>query len=43
MNINEEMKLHKWSQDMVEQQASGLSQKQWCKIKGIPATTEEAF
>lgn len=39
MNINEEMKLHKWAQDMTEQQNSGLSQTQWCKMKGIPATT----
>lgn len=39
MNINEEMKLHKWAQDMSEQQSSGLSQTQWCKRKGIPATT----
>ena len=39
MNINEEMKLHKWAQDMAEQQSSGLSQTQWCKMKGIPATT----
>lgn len=39
MNINEEMKLHKWAQDMAEQQSSGLSQIQWCKMKGIPATT----
>ena len=29
MNINEEMKLHKWAQDMAEQQGSGLSQIQW--------------
>lgn len=39
MNVNKEMKLHKWAQDMVEQQNSGLSQTQWCKMKGIPATT----
>ena len=39
MNINEEMKLHKWAQDMAEQNSSGLSQTQWCKMKGIPATT----
>lgn len=39
MNINEEMKLHKWAQDMAEHQNSGLSQTQWCKMKGIPATT----
>lgn len=39
MNINEEMKLHKWAQDMAEQQSSGLSQVQWCKMKGIPTNT----
>lgn len=39
MNINEEMKLHKWVQDMAEQQNSGLSQVQWCKMKGIPTNT----
>ena len=39
MNINEEMKLHKWAQDMAEQQNSGLSQAQWCKMKGMLATT----
>lgn len=39
MNINEEMKLHKWAQDMAEQQSGGLSQAQWCKMKGIPVTT----
>ena len=39
MNINEEMKLHKWAQDMAEQQNSGLSQAQWCKMTGMPATT----
>ena len=39
MNINEEMKLHKWAQDMAEQQNSGLSQVQWCKMKGIPSNT----
>lgn len=33
------MKLHKWAQDMAEQKASGLSQKKWCKMKGIPTTT----
>lgn len=39
MNVNEKMKLHKWAQDMAEQQSSVLSQTQWCKMKGIPATT----
>ena len=39
MNINEEMKLHKWAQDMAEQQSSGLSQVRWCKTKGIPTNT----
>ena len=39
MNINEEMKLHKWAQDMAEQKSSGLSQKEWCNMKGIPTNT----
>lgn len=39
MHINEEMKLHKWAQDMAEQQSSGLSQVQWCKMKDIPTNT----
>ena len=33
MNINEEMKLHKWAQDMTDQKSSGLSQKEWCSIE----------
>ena len=39
MNINEEMKLHKWAQDMADQKSSGLSQEKWCKMKGIPTNT----
>lgn len=39
MNINEEMKLHKWARDMAEQKSSGLSQKEWCNMKGIPTNT----
>lgn len=39
MNINAKMKLHKWAQDMSEQKNSGLSQVQWCKMKGIPINT----
>lgn len=39
MNINEEIKLHKWAQDMAEQKSSGLSQKEWCSVKGIPTNT----
>lgn len=39
MNINEEMKLHKWAQDMTDQKSSGLSQKEWCSMKGIPINT----
>lgn len=41
MNISKEMRLHQWAQDMAEQKASGLSQKQWCKMKGIGSTTYE--
>lgn len=39
MNINEEMKLNKWACDMAEQKSSGLSQKEWCKMKGIATNT----
>ena len=39
MNINEEMKLNKWACDMAEQKSSGLSQKEWCGMKGIPINT----
>ena len=39
MDINEEMKLHQWAQDMAEQKASGLSQIKWCSMKGIPVNT----
>lgn len=41
VNINKEMRLRQWAQDMAEQKASGLSQKQWCKMKGIGSTTYE--
>ncbi len=39
MNMNEEMKLHQWAQDMAEQKTSGLSQVKWCNMKGIPINT----
>ena len=46
MNINEKMKLHKWAQYIAEQQSSGLSQTQWCKMKGtsnhIPISMQES-
>ena len=41
MNINKEMRLRQWAQDMAEQQASGLTQKRWCDMKGIGSTTFE--
>lgn len=41
MNMKEEIKLHKWAQDMAEKKASGPSQKKWCKMKGIGTTTFE--
>ena len=41
MNISKEMRLRQWAQDMAEQQASGLTQKQWCDMKGIGSTTFE--
>lgn len=39
MNINKEMKLHKWAQDMAEQKSSGPFQKKWCGMKGILVNT----
>lgn len=41
MNISKEMRLHQWAHDMAEQKSSGLSQLQWCKMKGIGTTTFE--
>lgn len=41
MDIKKEVRLHQWAQDMAEQQASGLTQKQWCDMKGIGSTTFE--
>lgn len=41
MNISKEMRFHQWAQDMAEQQASGLTQKKWCDMKGIGSTTIE--
>lgn len=41
MNISKEMRLRQWAQDMADQQASGLPQKQWCDMKGIASTTFE--
>lgn len=41
MNMKEKMKLQQWAQDMAEQKASGLSQKKWCKMKGISTKTFE--
>lgn len=41
MNISKEMRLHQWAQDMAEQQASGLTRKQWCDMKDIGSTTFE--
>lgn len=39
MNINDEMKLRTWAQDMANQKASGLSQKKWCSMHGIALST----
>ena len=41
MNIKEQMKLQKWASDMAEQKSSGLTNAQWCRIKGIPLSTYE--
>lgn len=39
MDINEEIKLHQWAQDMADQKSSGLSQREWCRKQGIGTTT----
>lgn len=41
MDINEEMKLRQWAQDMADQKASGLSQRKWCEMKGLRKNTFE--
>lgn len=41
MNIKEQMKLQKWAADMAEQKASGLTNGQWCQLKGMPLSTYE--
>ena len=41
MDINEEMKLRQWVQDMADQKASGLSQRKWCEMKGLRKNTFE--
>lgn len=41
MNINERIKLQRWARDMAEQRSSGLTQKKWCKIRGISIKTFE--
>ena len=35
MDIKEQIKLREWAADMAEKNASGLSIRQWCEMKGI--------
>ena len=35
MKIQEEHNIRQWAQDMADQKASGLKQKEWCKVHGI--------
>ena len=39
MDINEKMKLHQWAIDMNDQKESGLSQKDWCRMRNLPIST----
>lgn len=39
MKIQEEMNIRQWAQDMAGQKASGLKQKEWCKVHGINLNT----
>lgn len=41
MNINERIKLQRWARDMADQRSSGLTQRKWCKMKGISIKTFE--
>ena len=41
MNINERIKLQRWAGDMAEQRSSGLTQRKWCKMRGISIKTFE--
>ena len=41
MNINEQMRLQRWAKDMSDYQNSGLTQSQWCEIRGIKLKTFE--
>lgn len=39
MRIQEELNIRQWAQDMADQKASGLKQKEWCKVHGINLNT----
>ena len=41
MNINEQMRLQRWAKDMADCQNSGLTQPQWCEMRGIKLKTFE--
>jgi hypothetical protein len=41
MEIKERMRLTRWAADMAECQNSGLTQAQWCELRGISLKTFE--
>lgn len=41
MELKEQIKLNKWSKDMIDCQNSGLTQLQWCELRGIKLKTFE--
>ena len=39
MDMVTKMRLQEWAEDYADQQASGLTQKDWCAVKGISVNT----
>lgn len=39
MDLNTKMRLKEWAEDYVEWQRSRMTQKDWCKIKGMSVNT----
>lgn len=39
MDVKEELVLHQWAKDLADQNGSGLTQQQWCDLKGININT----
>lgn len=41
MNLTMRMRVQEWAVDYAEWKASGMTQKDWCRIKGLPLHTFE--